>query len=847
VLADVSVANALVHPEELDTFLSRNRKAFRSFKPFSWEGRFVIKGEIRWMRVQSTPSVMENGDIRWFGIAQDITDRKRAEEALALERDRAQKYLDIVGSIIVALDTKGRVQLINKAGCEILGYDEAEIIGKNWIDTFLPAGSRAEVRETFGALTAGQLEPFQQVENQVLTKAGEERIISWHNVGVTDEASRITGTLSSGQDVTDRKRAEEKLRESEEKYRLLFDSSDVLVSVYDRQGVCQLMNRKVAALFGGEPEAFIGKSFDELHPEAAQEYARRIRQAIDSGLAQEYEDEVRFSQGKRWLLSRVHPVPDAYGEFHTAQIISHDITERKRAEERLRESEKKYRLLVESLNEGIWYIDREACTTFVNPRMADMLGYTVEEMQGKHLFEFMDERGEEIARQNLERREKGFGEQHDFEFIRKDGRRIYTSLEATPILADDGRYLGALAGVQDITERRQAEVALHHYADRLRILHEIDAAILAAQSPPAIARAALERLHDIIPYHRASISQIDLPRQRSRELVILTAEGPVEIPASSWQSFSKVGALVETVQQGRTHLVQDIAALETTSALEQALATIGVRAYASVPMVVQEELLGTLNLAVASPDFFRPDHVETLEEIAASLAVALQQARLLEQTQQDAEAKAMLLREVNHRVMNNLSMILYILDMEQQRDLEDKAGFQAALQDVTTRIQGIATVHRMLSTAQQNSLDLGQVVSQIIQAALSGSPIQDRLQVRVDGPEVPLNLSAKQAITVALIINELTTNSIKYAFQDRSQGQIQVQITVLDGHRVRLFFRDDGPGLPDEVLAGERQNVGLWLVEASVTHTLRGEFEFWNDAGAVAAFIFEPAPVDLGV
>ena len=133
-------------------------------------------------------------------------------------------------------------------------------------------------------------------------------------------------------EIAGRHRAQGALKESEEKYRLLFDHADVMVSVYDRDGVCQLMNHKVAGLFGGTPQEFIGKTFHELHPESAEEYTNRIRHTIDSGESREYEDKVTFPTGEHILLSRVHPIPDADGTARTAQIISHDITERIKAE-----------------------------------------------------------------------------------------------------------------------------------------------------------------------------------------------------------------------------------------------------------------------------------------------------------------------------------------------------------------------------------------------------------------------------------------------------------------------------------------------------------------------------------
>lgn len=127
---------------------------------------------------------------------------------------------------------------------------------------------------------------------------------------------------------------------------------------------------------------------------------------------------------------------------------------------KVKASEEKYRRLVELAQEGIWSIDDKGLTTFVNPSMANMLGYSVEEMLGKHLFDFMDEQGKEIATKNMDRRRSGIYETHEFEFLRKDGQRIYATLATAPIFDSDGNYAGATAGVMDITARIKAEKRL---------------------------------------------------------------------------------------------------------------------------------------------------------------------------------------------------------------------------------------------------------------------------------------------------------------------------------------------------------------------------------------------------
>ena len=137
--------------------------------------------------------------------------------------------------------------------------------------------------------------------------------------------------------------------------------------------------------------------------------------------------------------------------------------ERREAYGALLKSEQKYRLLVENINEGIWQIDKDAFTTFVNQYMAEMLGYTVAEMLGRHLFAFMDGENIAAARSNLARRQAGIKERLDFVFLRKDGSPLYTSLMTTPIIDKEGNYLGAIVGVQDITGRISVEEELNKH------------------------------------------------------------------------------------------------------------------------------------------------------------------------------------------------------------------------------------------------------------------------------------------------------------------------------------------------------------------------------------------------
>ena len=189
----------------------------------------------------------------------DITERKRAEDLLRQEwvkaegllrqeRTRAQEYLDIAEVMLVALNEQGHITMMNRKGCLILGYEEAELIGQNWFDTCLPARLRDELRLVYQRLMAGEVKPVGYFENAVLTGSGEERIIAWHNSIMRDEEGHITGTLSSGEDITERRQAEDIQRQTREQ---LVMASRLASLGRLASGVAHEINNPLTVVIGG--------------------------------------------------------------------------------------------------------------------------------------------------------------------------------------------------------------------------------------------------------------------------------------------------------------------------------------------------------------------------------------------------------------------------------------------------------------------------------------------------------------------------------------------------------------------------------------------------------------------
>jgi len=266
-------------------------------------------------------------------LQRELEERSRVERALRQERDMAQKYLNIAGVILVVINRDQTVSLINRKGCDILGYGEEEIIGKNWIDNFIPERERDSVKTTFAKLMSGEIEAVEYFENLLLTKSGEEKIITWHNVVLRDESGNITGTLSSGDDITGRKMAEKALRESEEHYSALIRNLTDAVLLF-KDGVITWCNDKVEEIYGYSKEELLGKQASFFYPNdiSPAEFTRKLFSELKR---------YGFVYGNTKFQRKNEEIVDI--EYSLSQIngktpieilaVARDVTQRKRVEE----------------------------------------------------------------------------------------------------------------------------------------------------------------------------------------------------------------------------------------------------------------------------------------------------------------------------------------------------------------------------------------------------------------------------------------------------------------------------------------------------------------------------------
>ena len=283
----------------------------------------------------------------------------------------------------------------------------------------------------------------------------------------------------------ERKLAEEEVRKSEEKYRLLVEHLDPALTLYDTDGIILYMNTAGAQPFGLPPEDILGKSLYDLFPDRADVLRERSRQVIEQGKGIIWEDHlVELPTGLRWFCSNLQPVTNRNGEVFAVQTISYDITERKLAEEALRESEEKYRLLVDNLDFPLTVYDSDGLILFMNVQGARNLDLTPEDVIGKSLYDLFPE----MAPIYIERARQVFESGVVFEFVDEvllpsSKRWLYSSIQ--PVKESSGRVIAVQAISQDITERKRIE---HMKNSLLRdVSHEL-------KSPVAMAKMEIEVL-----------------------------------------------------------------------------------------------------------------------------------------------------------------------------------------------------------------------------------------------------------------------------------------------------------------------------------------------------------------
>ena len=451
-------------PEEHEKTRKAIEKVFQTGEAISFETSVIgPDGNLLWYSTRLGPIKERDNVVGVVQISTDITKRKKMEEALREWELRCHTLFESIPVAISLTNKEGQILDWNDAVLQMTGYSDAEIRQVNLKDTYKNPEERASLLKQLQ--TDGLV---RDLEVQLKRKNGRSYWASLTIVPFAFDGEDVLLTVA--QDITERKTVEEQLRESEEKYRLLFEGTGTDNNVISVDGVYLMMNEKAAERLGGKPEQFIGKSvYDTFPKDAADEYVRRFRHVAECGQTQTYEDLVELSMGNRWFLTNMWPVKDHDGNVTGVQLISHDITERKKGEEEIR----KLSTAVEQSIDGIAIGDLEPKLIYVNAAFARMHGYTPEDMVGMpntnlHSKEQMDE-----YKKNLNQLRTQGSWEGEIGHIRKDGTAFPTYASFTLLKNSEGKPMGTLAVLRDITGTKLREEEFNISSEKMARAEEL--------------------------------------------------------------------------------------------------------------------------------------------------------------------------------------------------------------------------------------------------------------------------------------------------------------------------------------------------------------------------------------
>ncbi|NLF03291.1 MAG: PAS domain S-box protein, partial [Anaerolineales bacterium] len=504
-------------------------------------------------------------------------------------------------------------------------------------------------------------------------------------------------------------------------------------------------------------------------------------------------EHVHYDQHGDPRLYEVHGYPTFGEDGNVIQMISYalDITERRRTEEALQESEARTSVLFNNSHSVMLLIEPTTAEIVdANAAACAYYGYDQAQLTSMCFSDLIECSGEQTFQQMLQAKAQHLPLQ--FQQRLASGAIRDVELYFDPIRSQGRQLLYAI--VYDVTERKRVEEATRRQSRELMLINRVSRMLTSTLDLDEVLATVLQEACRLLDVVAASVWLLESETQL---LVCKHATGPAGDLMRGQTLALGVGCVGHAALTGASLTVADTSTETRCTELEWVEGVSELRSIAAVPLRAKEDVIGALEIADRQIGRFEARDVSLIESLAATAAIAIDNARLYAEARHNAETRAVLLREVNHRVKNNLSTIIGLMYAERGRvEAAHQDAYQATMKDLTNRVYGLARVHSMLSSSQWAPLRLSDLASEIIRSVLETTSLEQ--EVIVDVSSSPVRVSSDQAHDLALVINELATNAIKYAVGASDAVRVTVRIGGDDGI-VSIEFRDNGPGYPDDV------------------------------------------------
>lgn len=672
-------------------------------------------------------------------------------------------------------------------------------------------------------------------------------------------------------------RVKEELAAAHRQTQSIINNTPDIIYAFDLEERFVLANIAVANMLNTTPDQMIGKRRHEFMPkEDADWHEANDQKVFEAGRVLEFEEYSHLKD--RWItwLTKKFPLRDAQGRIYAVGGISADITERKRAEEALQESEAKYRSIVETAQEGIWLIDQNDRTVFVNQKMSDMLGFSIDEISGQSPRKFMAPEFRIKAEDRLNEHMQGTKQVMDYRFIRKDGLDLWCILSSTPLFDNQGKYSGSLAMIMDITERKRAEEELRESEERKAFLLRLSDALRPIADPVVIQETASRMIAEYLDIGRVTYCKICYEPDI---FVIVEHDWPrrdmPSIAAGRYRMDDFGTFLAEEFTAGRPAIVADAANDPRISNADRGIwQRFEIAASCGFPVIKEGKFVAYL----VAQDNRRHDWTEReialLHEVSERIWAAVERTstetalrkseeeyrrlsntlekKVKERTSELEQAYKFLQdietvrkKEIHHRIKNNLQVISSLLDLQAEkfnnRECVKDSEILEAFKESQNRVISMALIHEELHKGSElNTLDFFSYIKELTNNLLLSYGLGNTNVSLYINIEENIFFNMDTAIPLGIIVNELISNSLKHAFIGRDKGEIQIKLLrekngnyTKEGDKKTNFIlniSDNGIGIPQSLNIEELDTLGFQLI-TSLVDQLDGEFELKRNNG----------------
>ena len=521
---------AQVHPDDRE----RLEALFTGISPESPTSQICYRlllpdGSVTWLEKRARAFFDDKGRLlRTVGVVADVTDRKHAEEALRESEDRFRRVVEHIRDAVIVDDVAGHVVFANDRFLRLFGFRRDQLRTLKMEDYIAPE-YRAELRDRHDRRMRGE-EVSTHFEYEGMGAGGNRMWLEVDVVPITNEAGKLVGTQSAIRDITQRKQAEAALLMSEERYRHLINSANDWVWEVDADGVYTYAGPQCREILGYEPAELVGKTpFDLMPPDESLRVASTFHRIAAERKAFRALENVNIHKDGHLVVLETNgaPIIDEDGKFRGYRGMDRDISERKRAERTLRESEERFRLVANTAPVMIWMSGPDKLCTYFNQPWLNFTGRPLEAELGNGWAEGVHPEDWNAClntyTQAFDRRESF---KMQYRLRRHDGEYRWMSDRGVPRFNSDGSLAGYIGSCTDITDAKLAEDALANIGRRLIEAHEEERTWIARELHDdinqriALLTIELEQFKDRLPYsaeielHR----QVDHARQRLFDL-----------------------------------------------------------------------------------------------------------------------------------------------------------------------------------------------------------------------------------------------------------------------------------------------------------------------------------------